>query len=233
MHSKYSNQISVLRISWLAGIMAIASGTALGNDYSYDDGTSNITLGPPRSFEQFGDIDMLWGNYYETQETTEYVTSVDFELGRISANDQVTLWIFDDVDNDLDPTNGTNVFSMTIDAPMTGSDGINSIDVGSIGVSGGFFVAVSHLCELVYDDAGNPGYSSPGRYDPDARADRSWFYYGSYGDLPDAGYSTRMDGPDVPIPGAFAIRATTSTVPAPGTLLIGSAGLLLAGRRRR
>lgn len=215
----------------MIGILACSSGHALANDYRYDDGGSFTTLGPPRSFEQFGDIDMLWGNYFYTQDDTEYVTTLEFELGRLSENNQVTLWIFDDLDNDNDPTNASEVFSMTLDNPMTGFDGTNVVDIASTAVSGGFFVAISHLSELVYDDDGDPGYSSPARFDTDARADRSWFYYGSFGDLDDAGYSTRMDGPDVPFGGAFSIRA--STVPVPGTALISAAGLVMVSRRRR
>lgn len=215
----------------LAGALAFASSPAHANDYSYDDGGSFTTLGPPRSFEQFGDIDMLWGNYFQTQDTTEYVTTLEFELGRLSDNNQVTMWIFDDPDNDYDPTNANAVYSMTLDNPMTGFDGTNVVDIASTAVSGGFFVAISHLAELVYDQDDNPGYSSPARFDTDARADRSWFYYGSFGDLGDAGYSTRMDGPDVPFGGAFSIRATT--VPVPGTVFISSVGILMASRRRR
>lgn len=225
------NIVSKFTTLSLAGIIGCASGHAFANNYSYDDGGSFTTLGPPRSFEQYGDIDMLWGNYFHTQDSTEYVTSLEFELGRLSENNQVTLWIFDDVDNDNDPTNANEVFSMTLDNPMTGFDGTNVVDIASTAVSGGFFVAISHLSELVYDDEGDPGYSSPARYDTDARADRSWFYYGSFGDLDDAGYHTRMDGPDVPFGGAFAIRA--NTVPVPSTMMISSAGLLMASRRRR
>jgi hypothetical protein len=211
-------------------VLACAASPSLANVYSYDDGVSNITLGPPRSFEQFGDIDVLWGNYFYTEAATEEITTISFELGSLSPNNQVTLWIYDDADDDNDPTNATSLFSMTIDNPLTGLGQENIVNIANLAVSGGFFVAVSHLSELEYPN-GNPDYSSPARYDPDARADRSWFYYGSYGDLPDAGYHTRMDGPDVPIPGAFAIRATT--VPAPSMMLISSAGLLLGARRRR
>ena len=213
------------------GTLAFAASTSIANVYSYDDGVSNITLGPPRSFEQFGDIDVLWGNYFHTEAATEEITTISFELGSLSPNNQVTLWIYDDADNDNDPTNATSLFSMTIDNPLTGLGQENIVNFANLAVSGGFFVAVSHLSELEYDDNDNPDYSSPARYDPDARADRSWFYYGSFGDLPNAGYGTRMDGPDVPIPGAFAIRATT--VPAPSMLILSSAGLLLGARRRR
>ncbi|MDF1868952.1 MAG: hypothetical protein P1U30_01075 [Phycisphaerales bacterium] len=211
--------------------LAFASTSALANVYSYDDGGSHVTLGPPRSFEQYGDIDMLWGNYFQTQDATEEITSISFELGRLSENNQVTVRIYQDSDNDFDPTNATNIYSTVIDNPMTGGGELNIVDIANLEVSGGFFVTVSHLAELVYDDEGQPGYSSPARYDTDGRADRSWFYYGSYGDLPNAGYHTRMDGPDVPFGGAFAIRA--NTVPVPSTMLISSAGLLMASRRRR
>ncbi len=211
--------------------LAFASTSTLANVYSYDDGGSFVTLGPPRSFEQFGDIDMLWGNYFTTQDASEEIVNITFELGRLSDNNQVTVRIYQDIDNDFDPTNATNIFTQVIDSPMTGGGVLNSVDINNLAVSGGFFVTVSHLAELEYDDDNQPGYSSPARYDTDARADRSWFYYGSFGDLPNAGYHTRMDGPDVPIPGAFAIRATT--VPAPSMMLLSSAGLLLGTRRRR
>jgi hypothetical protein len=224
MNMKVMNNTIVL------SLVALTASHATANVYSYDDGVSNITLGPPRSFEQFGDIDVLWGNYFNTQAATEEITTISFELGSLSPNNQVTLWIYDDADNDNDPTNATSLFSMTIDNPLTGLGQANIVNIANLAVSGGFFVAVSHLSELEYPN-GNPDYSSPARFDPDARADRSWFYYGSFGDLPDAGYHTRMDGPDVPIGGAFAIRATT--VPVPSTMLISSAAVLFSARRRR
>lgn len=211
----------------------LASASLADVEYSYDDGNSNITLGPPRSFEQFGNIDMLWGNYYFTEQDTEFVTSLSFELGRLSAGKQISLWVFDDLDNDADPTNASVVFSTTLTAPHTGSE-FNVIDIASTAVSGGFFVAVGHLAELTYDDDNNPSYPSPARFDPDGRADRSWFFYDD--DIPednlaDSGFVQRMDGPFVPIQGAFAVRATT--VPVPGTLLVSTALLIGVSRRRR
>ncbi len=222
---------TMIRSTLVLSALAFASTSTLANVYSYDDGGSHVTLGPPRSFEQYGDIHMLWGNYFTTQDASEDIVNISFELGRLSENNQVTVRIYQDIDNDFDPTNATNIYTEVIDNPMTGGGVLNSVDISNLSVSGGFFVTVSHLAELVYDEEDEPGYSSPARYDTDARADRSWFYYGSFGDLTDAGYHTRMDGPDVPFGGAFAIRATT--VPVPSTVLISSAAMLFSARRRR
>ncbi len=217
----------------IAAALAIGAGAAAQTEYAYDDGVSNITLGPPRTFEQYGDIDMLWGNYFFTEQPTEYVTRVSFGLGRLSEDQTVRIWIFDDPDNDADPTNAVPLFSMTMTGENLGFD-FNIADFAPVEVSGGFFVAIAHLAELTYDDAGNPGYPSPARFDPDARSDRSWFFYDSeipVDDLGSSGFVQPMNGPFVPIQGAFAIRATT--IPAPGAATILTAALALGTARRR
>lgn len=218
----------------LAALAVLAAAT-LGQktEYAYDDGVANITFGPPRSFEQYGDIDMLWGNSFETIRPQEFVTRISFGLGRLSGGSQgqVSVWIFDDPDNDFDPTNAVPIFSTT----MTGYNlgfGFNVLEIEPVAVSGGFFVAIGHLAELSYDAGGNPSYPAPARFDPDGRADRSWFFYDSkipVHDLGSSGFVQRMDGPFVPISGAFAIRATT--IPTPGAAGAGALALL-AGRRR-
>eukprot|EP00913_Durusdinium_trenchii_P006084 g5696.t1 len=183
----------------------------IGYEYLEDDGVSSVTLGPPTSFEEFGDIDMLWGNYYFTNEPTELVTDVLFGLGSLSAGEQVHVWIFDDPDDDADPTNAVPVFNMTVTGANLGFD-FNTLAIpGGVEVGGGFFVAVGHLAELTYP-GGSPDYPSPARFDPDGRADRSWFFYDD--DIPEtdlalSGFVSRMDGKFVPIQGAFAVRAFT------------------------
>ena len=102
-----------------------------------------------------------------------------------------------------------------------------------VDVDGGFFVAVGHLA-ILDDPNATSRYVSPGRFDPDARADRSWFFYDSAipeNDLASAGFFTRMDGPSVPIQGAFAIRAIG--VPTPGAAGVLAIAGLAAARRRR
>lgn len=194
-------------------LLALGSASARAAEYSYDDGVSNVTFGPPNSFEQYGDIDMLWGNYYFTAEPAEVLTSVRFGLGDLSAGERVTIWVFDDPDNDADPTNAVPLGSLRTTGQNLGFD-FNEIDWPPTVVEDGFFVAVGHLAELTYP-GGQPDYPAPGRYDPDGRADRSWFFYDDdipEDDLAASGFVQRMDGPFVPIPGAFAIRAITRAV---------------------
>lgn len=226
--------IESVRISLASITLSSLAGTALADiEYRYDDGISNITLGPPRSFESYGDIDILWGNYYFTEQATESVTRISFGLGELSADQTVTLWVFDDPDNDADPTNAVPLFSVSVRGQDLGF-GFNIVDIAPTEVSGGFFVAVGHLAKLTYDASGAADYPAPARFDPDARADRSWFFYD--GDIPEhdlasSGFVSRMDGPFVPIQGAFAVRATT--IPSPGGVLIGLLSSVLAVRRTR
>src|SRR5690606_29448715 len=153
--------------------------------------------------------------YFFTTEPAERVTDVSFGLGSLSSPD-VSVWIFDDPDDDADPTNAIPIYSAQTSGADLGFD-FNVHTVPSVQVGGGFFVAVGHLAELTYPD-GDPDYPAPARFDPHGRADRSWFFYDSdipENDLASSGFVQRMDGPFVPIPGAFAIRATT--VPEPTT----------------
>ena len=189
--------------------------------YSYDDGVSNVTLGPPGSFAQYGNIDMLWGNYFFTATPQEAVTEITFGLGDLSAGGNCSVWVFNDPDDDGDPANAVPIFNVDAVAYDLGFD-FNVLPITPTVVDGGFFVAVGHLAELTYDEQG-PQYPHPGRFDPDGRADRSWFFYDD--DIPEnnlatSGFVQRMDGPYVPIQGAFAVRATTTVVPEPTSALL-------------
>lgn len=221
-----------------AVVILLSAFTALSasaqTTFQYDDGTSNITLGPPRSFEQFGDIDMLWGNYFTTDGPGVVLDTISFGLGELSEGGNISLWIFDDADNDFDPTNATPIFSTSLTAMNTGFDLID-VAIDPTLVEGGFFVAIGHLAELT-GSGSSADYPSPARFDPDALADRSWFFYDSdipENDLASSGFFSRMDGPQVPIQGAFAIRATGTPVPAPGSAVVLAAVGLGVSRRRR
>ena len=193
-------------------LLCVAAAAGSTTEYLYDDGVSNITLGPPDSFEEFGDIDVMWGNYFFAESPREIVRTVEFGLGSLSKGGAVSVWIFDDPDNDGDPTNAVPLTSVTTVGANLGFD-FNVVDVPATAVTGGFFVAVEHLALLVYPSPGDPDYPSPVRFDPDGRADRSWFFYDDdipEEDLASSGFVQRMDGPFVPIQGAHAVRATTS-----------------------
>lgn len=218
--------------SVLAAVCALGPIFSSAQTFQYDDGISNITLGPPRSFEQFGDIDMLWGNYFVADEPGFIIETVSVGLGDLSAGGAISIWIFDDLDNDLDPTNAVPIFNTSLNAADTGFSFLD-VEIDPTVVQGGFFVAVGHLAVLT-GSGSTADYPAPARFDPDARADRSWFFYDSdipENDLASSGFFTRMDGPQVPIGGAFAIRATGTPVPAPASL--GVVGLSLIALRRR
>ncbi|MEO0511629.1 MAG: hypothetical protein AAF108_01860 [Planctomycetota bacterium] len=222
-------------LAWIAS--ALPGGVAAADEtFSYDDGISNVTFGPPPSFAMFGDIDVLWGNYFFTGADPVDLTTISYGLGSLSSadggNDTVSIWIFDDADNDADPTNAIPIFQTTVTGADTGFD-LVELAIDPVRVSGGFFVALGHVAEL--NDSGT-GYPSPARFDPNARADRSWFFYDSdipEDDLASSGFFTRMDGPQVPIQGAFAIRAGGVAVPGTGSAaLLAMASLGSLGRRR-
>lgn len=230
---------AIARLITIAAACALAPASLAQTEYAYDDGVANISFGPPRSFEQYGDIDMLWGNYFATQQPQEFVTSIAFGLGRLSggSDGEVSIWIFNDPDDDFDPTNAVPIFSTTVTGYNLGF-GFNVLEIEPVAVGGGFFVAIGHLAELSYDAGGHASYPTPARFDPDGRADRSWFFYDSAipaEDLGSSGFVQRMDGPFVPIGGAFAIRATT--IPTPGGMGLGAVLLAVlgpsAGRGRR
>ncbi|HPF40954.1 MAG TPA: PEP-CTERM sorting domain-containing protein [Phycisphaerae bacterium] len=228
---------SLLSLTCAAGAIAVLIAplrASADTEYAYDDGVSNILLGPPSSFEQYGDIDMLWGNYYFTDNASELVSEIRFGMGTLSSPN-VSVWIFEDSDDDADPTNATPIYNVTTTADNLGFD-FNVVSIPNIQVDGGFFVAIGHLAELTYPN-GSPDYPAPARFDPDGRPDRSWFFYDN--DIPESnlassGFVQRMDGPFVPIQGAFAVRAVTVPIPEPATaitMLMAIAGATL--RRRR
>ena len=211
---------------------SIVPAAAAGVTYQYDDGVSNVLLGPPRSFEPFGDIDVLWGNYFFAEPGGMTITSVDFGLGDLSPGGEVSIWVFDDPDDDADPTNAIPLLEVRTVGENLEFD-FNSVAVTPTDVSGGFFIAIGHLAVLD-TSSGTADYPAPARYDPDQPGDRSWLFYDDdipENDLASSGFVTRMDGPQVPIPGAFAIRA--NAIPTPGALAVVGVGALMAARRRR
>jgi hypothetical protein len=145
-------------VVWSTAIMLAAASAQAGIiNHQLDDGVSNVTFGPPGSFAQFGDIDMLWGNYFFAAAPGEAITDVSFGLGELSAGDQVSIWIFDDPDDDADPTNAVPVYNTTVTAFDLGFD-FNDFSIPSVPVEDGFFVAVGHLAVLGTDGSGNPDY---------------------------------------------------------------------------
>jgi hypothetical protein len=149
-------------VVWSTAIMLAAASAQAGIiNHQLDDGVSNVTFGPPGSFAQFGDIDMLWGNYFFAAAPGEAITDVSFGLGELSAGDQVSIWIFDDPDDDADPTNAVPVYNTTVTAFDLGFD-FNDFSIPSVPVEDGFFVAVGHSGGAGYGWIGQSGLSFTG-----------------------------------------------------------------------
>lgn len=171
--------------------------------YAHDDGTGNVNIGPPSTF----DPDMLWGNYFLTEEGGEVITQIQVAFGPTFpslANGPVTFWLLDDPDMDLDPRNATALVSVQGTPDVFGNN-FFVVDIPPTVVSGAFFVGAS--AQLM------GGQDAPGRVDTSSPADKSWFFYAPdisevIDDLASAPFGTRMDDTsNVPFPGAFMVRA--------------------------
>ncbi|MBX3357677.1 MAG: hypothetical protein KF745_04535 [Phycisphaeraceae bacterium] len=212
------------------GCAALAASPALADiQYSYDDGTMDSAVGPPSSFPvnpQTG-----WGNYFVAEPGAEWITSISVAFGpTFAAGREVTVWLFNDPDNDFDPRNAVPLVSTTMVPGTLGGSVFNTFPITPTQVSGGFFVAALAFTER--------GVDRPAAEDTSARSDRSWLIYNpasvgiNVGNLGANAYIARTDSA-LPFPGAWMIRANGSAVPGPGTALIAALGGLAAVRRKR
>lgn len=199
--SRWSLWLTILIGStMLAGSVVAQTETTL---YRYDDGDGDTNQGPPSTF----DPDMLWGNYFLTEDGANVITEIQVAFGPTfpSLGDgPVTFWLLDDPDADLDPRNAVSVASVQA-TPDVSNDTLFTVEIPATQVGEAFFVGASALLE--------GGEDRPARVDTDYPGDRSWFFYAPniaevIDDLASAPFGTRMDNPEFVIfPGAFMIRA--------------------------
>lgn len=192
----------------------IASPTLAGAfEYALDDGTGVFNIGP----SQF-DAEMLWGNYFDAQPgfTTISEISVAF-TGSVPAGRPVTLVLFDDPDDDLDPTNAVPVAQASGLTVSTPPNTFNTFDIPDTTISGGFFVAA--LVPLLQGQ-------TAARMDDSTNSGRSWLFFDGQINLDNLGGSPLFYNMNqTPFAGTWMIRAT-GIVPEPGAAL---ALLLLGG----
>ena len=214
---------SLLRIAGVASIaLAIAPAASASMTYALDDGAGNIGLGPPSSF----DADMLFGNYYFAEPGAETITALSVALNEIIPTEEFTMYLFDDPDDDGDPVNAVLVAEVSGTPLFDTQDEFTTFAIDPTVVSGGFFVGANVFAL--------GGVNRPARVDPQGDPTRSWLFYDNIintDDLSTSGFITRMDGPFVPIQGAFMVRATG--IPAPNGAGALTVGVMLASRRRR
>ena len=193
-------------------------------EYRLDDGSGNIGVGPPSTF----DADMLWGNYFYAEPGFSTITELSVGLNAPPApGSLLTLYLFDDPDDDGDPTNAVPVAEVSGTPTVFSQTGFNTFAIEPTTVSGGFFVAANAFARR--------GTDRPARLDPQGDGSLAWLFYDGEIDPTDLGASpffTRMDNAAVvPFSGVWMIRATA--VPAPGAAVtLVAACVVCRGRRR-
>ncbi|MFG0293119.1 MAG: hypothetical protein ACF8MJ_08190 [Phycisphaerales bacterium JB050] len=181
-------------------------------EYILDDGTGNVNVGPPSSF----DADMLWGNYFQAAEGGELIVELKVSLGTSYPLDDfdnpvpLTLYLFEDPDDDGDPTNAIPVASLSFVPTVFSQTDFNIVAIEPTLVEGGFFVAAN-----VFADG---GVDRPARLDPQpVGGENAWLFYDEEinpDDLASSPFFTTMDNPEfVPIFGVWMIRAVGQPKP--------------------
>lgn len=200
-------------VTAVAALACAGSVFAASVEYIIDDGNGDTNQGPPSTF----DPDTLWGNYFEAQVGGEVITSVSVAFGpTFPTGGPVTVWLFDDPDDDFDPTNAVPLTSATLEHDGTSNDVFRTFAIEPTEVSGGFFVAANAFLF--------GGVDRPLRVDTNHPGDRSWFFYAPeiddvVDDLASAPFGTRMDNTEFVIfPGAFMVRASGEPVGSPADL---------------
>jgi len=189
-------------------------------EYKLDDGSGNYTIGP----SQF-DAEMLWGNYFDAEPGYEIITSISVSFATsVPLGREVSVLLFDDPDDDLDPTNAMLVAQGT---GLTAAAPVNtflSSDIPDTPITGGFFVGV--LMDLAQ-------HETPARLDPQSQHSRSWLFFDGAIDLNNlASAPVIYNMADTPFNGSWMVRAVG--VPEPGAAVYGLAiAISMAICRRR
>jgi len=190
------------------GALAVASvlkSAAASVEYVYDDGMMNVAVGPPSSFPS--DPEMGWGNYFTAAQGGEMITEVSFALGPNFPEDrEVTVALFDDPTDDLDPTDATLLTTTTIIPEFIGGSDFNVVPIAQSEVEGGFFVAVFAWAEAGIDRPAAQDTSGPNGF--------SWLIYNpvekgaNLDDLSANAFIENMEDVQGTFPGVWMIRAT-------------------------
>ena len=146
----------------------------------------------------------MWLNCFDAVAGSEEITSVDVAWGPMTDGDASTVLVYQDPNNDGDPSDAVLLTTADTTVANAGTDTFTTVPITPVTVSGKFFVGV-----LVRDLGAN---DAPPAIDTDSSAERSWIV-GSYtaGGL-DTNNLTNNDIPpwlldDIGLPGNFLVRA--------------------------
>ena len=124
-------------IAGLATVLCGLQPVSASVQYIYDDGGMNVGVGPPSQFPS--DPEMGWGNYFTAEEGGEVITEVSFALGSsFPEGREVMVALFDDPNDDLDPTDAELLTTETVIPEFIGGSDFNVVPITSSEVSGGF-----------------------------------------------------------------------------------------------
>ena len=187
--------------------------------YAHDDGAGLVNIGP------VFDGQLLWGNYFFAQPGAAWITTISVAFGNIAPGRDVTLLLFEDPDDDADPSNAQLLTTASGLTALPQSNAYIDFAITPTEVSGGFFVAA-----LMSYSAGE----APARLDESTNSGFSWIAADGVIDPDDlSGSFIWFNMQNNAIPGTWMVRATGKPVPAPGWALALAALLPAAQRRRR
>ncbi len=206
------------------GVVALLAmcASAPAYEYALDDGTGLWSIGPAD-----WDADMLWGNCFDTVSGYETIDSIsiafapDVPLGR-----EVTAVLFDDPDDDYDPSNAIPLAVTTGTTVEAEPNEFITFDIADTDVSGVFFVAAWMF--LAQHEHGP-------RLDDSTQSGRSWAFWFPVGQvdidhLGSSPYYYNMS--DTPFDATWMVRAQAVPEPASLLLLLVGGALVVARRPR-
>lgn len=208
------------------GLVLVGSaGGALAGSFVYRADRGGNTNAGPAGF----DANATWGNYFHAEPGFETITALRFSFGTdfADAGRSLELLVYEDPDDDGDPTNAVLVSQTNSAAVLTPNDEVIEYAIDPVSISGGFFVAVNMDAfdrELIFR-------SDTSIIDP-LPSTTSWFFYNPFGTPQlDLGASLFVGFPgDVGL-GTWVVRAVG--VPGPGAAAVFGVAGAFASRRRR
>lgn len=140
MENRNQNTIRVLSVALAAGLAATASGDVDHHTFSSDNGVRELGYTVLNS-------EAMIGNYYFAPDGEDLtIGSVEVALGQGQEGRPFELLIYNDPDNDGDPTNAVLLSStpgtIIADTPNPNSLKLQTVEIDPVTVDGGFFAAV-------------------------------------------------------------------------------------------
>jgi hypothetical protein len=145
-------------------------------EYALDDGAGNYNIGPSQFNAQ-----LLWGNCFVAEPGYETIDVLSVSLaGSVPLDREITMILFDDPTNDLDPNDAVPLATATAMTFATPPNTFIDFDIPDTPVSGTFFVAA--IMRLAQHEVA-------ARMDPDTNSGRSWLFFDGDIDLNNLGGS--------------------------------------------